>query len=469
MGSSPTFLYNYHLTHTVLMYTPLLLVYIALSVGFLFVLVLWLRLHAFIALLLTSIFLGLLCGVDYIDIAAAIQDGMGGTLGFVATVVGIGAIFGQVLESSGGTEAIARSLIRRFGEKYAPWSLSIAGFLVAIPVFFDVGFILLVPIIYVLSRETNRSVLLYAIPLLAGLAVTHAFIPPTPGPVAVADILGADLGLVALVGFVVAIPTVAVAGPIFGQWIAKRIHPQLPPAPDAPDPTTPAADLPSFGLVTGIILIPLLLMMSGSIYAMLQKSGVVDDTHLGAILSFFGHPFVALLFSTLVALYVLGRRRGLSKELLQKLSDKSLAPAGMIVLVTGAGGVFKQMLTITGVGDSLAYALSESGLPVLLLAFVIAVLVRVSLGSLTVSMITAAGIVAPILDRMDISDMQRALVVIAIASGGTMLSHVNDSGFWLVGKYLGMNEKETLKSWTVMESIIGLMGFAMTSLLWCWV
>ncbi|MFV0398285.1 MAG: gluconate:H+ symporter [Bacteroidales bacterium] len=445
--------------------TLLLLGSTAFSILLLLVLILWLRLHAFIALLVISIFLGVTLGLPYNEIVGAIQQGMGGTLGFVATVVGIGAIFGQVLESSGGTEAIARSLIRYFGEKKAHWSLMIAGFMIAIPIFFDVGFILLIPIVQVLARETKKSVVLYAIPLLAGLAVTHSFVPPTPGPVAVADMIGAELGWVILMGFIVGIPTAIIAGPIYGQWISRYIHPTLPIVADQAE-NEDNTSLPSFWLVSSIILVPLVLMISGSLVEFASKQGYISNPPLVSLISFLGHPFVALLISTFIGLYILGIRRGFSAKILQELSNKALAPAGMIVLITGAGGVFKQMLIVSGVGTALASSMSDLGIPVLLLAFVIAALVRVSLGSASVSMITAAGIIGPVLEMISIDAPHRALVVIAIASGATVLSHVNDSGFWLVGKYLGLTESQTLKTWTVMETIIGVVGFLITALLY---
>ena len=445
--------------------TLLLLGSAAFSILLLLVLILWLRLHAFIALLIISIFLGIVLGLPFNEIVDAIQQGMGGTLGFVATVVGIGAIFGQVLEASGGTEAIARSLIRAFGERKAHWSLVIAGFMIAIPIFFDVGFILLIPIVQVLARETKKSIVLYAIPLLAGLAVTHAFIPPTPGPVAVADMIGAELGWVILMGFIVGIPTAIIAGPIYGQWISRYIHPSLPPDIEHLD-NDESSSLPSFWLISSIILVPLILMISGSLVEFASKQGYIFNPPLVSLISFLGHPFVALLISTFIGLYILGIRRGFSAKTLQDLSNKALAPAGMIVLITGAGGVFKQMLIVSGVGTALASSMSDLGIPVLLLAFVIAALVRVSLGSASVSMITAAGIVGPVLEMISIDAPHRALVVIAIASGATVLSHVNDSGFWLVGKYLGLTESQTLKTWTMMETIIGVVVFTITALLY---
>lgn len=446
-----------------------LLLVTVLAIGLLLMLVLWVKLHPFLSLLITSMFLGIASGMPLDKVTTAIQSGLGGTLGFVATVVGIGSIFGQILEASGGTEAIAKTLIKRFGQKNAHWSLSIAGFLIAIPVFFDVGFIILVPIVYALAKDTKKSTLFYAIPLLAGLAVTHTFIPPTPGPVAVAEMLGADLGWVILAGAIIGLPVAILAGPVFGKYIGNKIY-VSPPAyvmeeleKNSGDKDT--RELPSFGIVSSIIGIPLVLMIIKSFIELFIKLGYMPEGLLYEISAFLGHPFTALIIATLIAAWLLGTRRGYTRKELLDISSKALAPAGMIILIIGSGGAFKQMLIDSGVGNVLADLISQTSLPPIVLAFIIAAAVRIILGSATVSMITAAGIVAPILGAYAISDMHRALIVISIASGATILSHVNDSGFWLVGKYLGLTEIQTLKSWTVMETIIALGGFSLSLLL----
>lgn len=446
-----------------------LLLVTVLSIGLLLILVLWVKLHPFLSLLITAMFLGIASGMPLEKVTAAIQNGLGGTLGFVATVVGIGSIFGQILEASGGTEAIAKTLIKRFGKEKAHWSLSFAGFLIAIPVFFDVGFIILVPVVYALAKDTKKSTLFYAIPLLAGLAVTHTFIPPTPGPVAVADMLGADLGWVILMGAIIGLPVTILAGPLFGKFIGSRI---LVAPPDhvmeelnKGEDTENTRPLPSFSMVASIIGIPLILMIVKSMIELFIKLGYMEKGLFYELAVFFGHPFTALIIATLIAAWLLGSKRGYSRKELLDISTKALAPAGMIILIIGSGGAFKQMLIDSGVGDVLAGLISQTNFPPIILAFIIAAAVRVILGSATVSMITAAGIVGPILTAYTISDMHRALIVISIASGATVLSHVNDSGFWLVGKYLGLTEVQTLKSWTVMETIIGLGGFAFALLL----
>ncbi len=439
-----------------------------LSIGLLLYLVLRVKLHPFLSLLITAMFLGVTSGMPLSKVNTAIQNGLGGTLGFVATVVGIGGIFGQILEASGGTEAIARNLIRRFGKDKAHWSLVMAGFLIAIPVYFDVGFIILVPVVYALAKDTKRSTLFYAIPLLAGLAVTHTFVPPTPGPVAVADMLGADLGWVILIGSLIGLPVAILAGPVFGSYISKKIN-VAPPKhmmEELNNGTEQSeCSLPSFTAVATIIGMPLFLMVVKSVIELLIKLGYMQEGIVYDISVFVGHPFTALIIATLMAAYFLGTRRGFTRKQLLDVSAKALAPAGMIILIIGSGGAFKEMLIQSGVGNVLAEGISATKLPPIVLAFIIAAAVRITLGSATVSMITAAGIIGPILEAYTLSEIHLALIVISIASGATILSHVNDSGFWLVGKYLGLTEMQTLRSWTVMETIIALGGFGIALLL----
>ncbi|AXM89063.1 gluconate transporter [Anoxybacillus ayderensis] len=413
------------------------------------------KLHAFVALLLVSLLVGVAAGMPLKSVIESIQNGMGGTLGFVAVVVGLGAMFGQMLEASGGAERLAQTLMKKFGEDKAQWALGITGFLVAIPVFFDVGFIILVPIVYGLAKKTGRSLLYYGIPLLAGLAVTHSFIPPTPGPIAVANLIGADLGWVILFGFIAGVPAMMVAGPLFGKYIAKKIHASIPSYMEWKEHDN-ERDLPSFGLIAVIILIPLLLILMNTV------SGVVlpEKNMFRSFFTFLGHPFVALTIATLLAFYFLGRKRGFSKQQVQDIATKALEPAGIIILVTGAGGVFKQILVDSGVGKVLADMMATSTLPPIVLAFIIAALVRISQGSATVAMVTSAGLMAPFIETLNLTGPILGLITIAIAAGATILSHVNDSGFWLVNRYFGLEVKDTLKSWTVMETIIAFVGFS---------
>jgi len=448
------------------MSTPYLLFIVISAVAVLLILVLKLKISAFISLLLTSIYVGILAGMPLNEVAGSIQEGMGSTLGFVATVVGLGAIFGQMLESSGGAESLAHSLLRKFGQDKAPWAMAITGFIIAIPVFLDVGFIILVPIIYALSKDTKRSLLYYGIPLLAGLAVTHSFIPPTPGPVAVADIINAQLGWVILFGVILGFPVAVLAGPVWGKYISRKIH-LNPPAEIAESMEIPEngnSNLPSFRLIATLIGVPLLLILLNTLTGVLVDRAVLQKSLFTDLVKFIGHPFSALIIATLLAIYFLCIRRGMPRQKILDLSTKALGPAGIIILITGAGGILKQILVDSGIGEIMAESIAGSAMPPILLAWLLAAIVRVTQGSATVAMITAAGIMAPVLNEIGLNDPQRALVVLAIASGATLLSHVNDSGFWLVGKYLGMNEKQTLQSWTVMESIIAVCGLLLTLL-----
>ena len=435
------------------------------SIGLLLFIILKLKIQAFLALLVTSLFLGLITGMPMDSIIKSVLDGMGSTLGFVATVVGLGAIFGQMLDSSGGAESLAHCLTNRFGKEKAHYALVLTGFLVGIPIFLDVGFIILVPVLYALAKNSKKSLLYFAIPLLAGLAVTHAFVPPTPGPVATAEIIGADLGWVALFGIIIGIPTAIIAGPVFGKYISRKIHVEVPVTFESPEENRSSTDLPSFWLVIAIIAVPLVLILDNTVSGVWANAHGMKNHVVIKLLAFAGHPVIALLIATLLAIYAMGIKRGFTKDSILQLSTKSLAPAGLIILITGAGGVFKQMLVDSGIGVQLAGSMSHSALPPIVLAYILALLIRVSQGSATVAMITSAGIISPLLTSFALSDPHRALIVIAIAAGATTASHVNDSGFWLVGKYLGMNEKQTLQSWTVMETIISVTGFSLALLL----
>lgn len=434
--------------------TVLILVAVA-GIFVLLYLVMKVKLHAFVALLLVSLLVGAAAGMPLDEVLQSVQSGMGGTLGFVAIVVGLGAMFGQMLEVSGGAERLAQTLIQKFGEDKAQWALGLAGFMVAIPVFLDVGFIILVPIVYGLAEKTGRSLLYYGIPLLAGLAVTHAFIPPTPGPIAAANLVGADLGWVILFGAIAGLPAMIVAGPLFGRYIAKRIHASVPEYMLLVEKQHDR-ELPGFGMVAGIILIPIVLILVNTVSGVLLPK----DNLVALVLGFVGHPFVALLIATFLAFVLLGTRRGYSREDVQNIATKALEPAGIIILVTGAGGVFKTVLIDSGVGQVLGDLMAASALPPLLLAFLIAGAVRVIQGSATVAMVTGAGLMVPIIQTLQLEGAVLGLIVLAIAAGATMLSHVNDSGFWLVNRYFGLSEKDTLRSWTVMTTLVSLIGFA---------
>lgn len=431
---------------------PLLAVIVAAALV-LFGLIMRLKLHAFVALLLVSIATALAVGVSPGDIAEIIEDGMGGTLGFVAVVVGLGAMFGQVLKESGAAAKMADTIVEAFGEKRVPWSLGLAGFIVAVPVFFDVGLVLLMPIVYRLVRRLGVGLLVLALPLLAGLSAAHSLVPPTPGPVAAAAALGADLGWVIVFGFVAGLPAVVVAGVWYGRWIGDRVEVSLPEglADEVEDDVEP----PSFWLVLAVLAAPLALIMTGT----LSETLLEEDSTAALWLGFIGDPFVALIVAVLLAFYVLGTRQGLSRERVQGAATRALEPVGLILLVTGAGGVFGAVLEAGGVDDVLEEVLEATGMPVILLAFLAALVFRVVLGSGVPAMVTSAAIVAQVAEGQQLGAPMLGAIVVAIGAGSTVLSHVNDSGFWLASRYLNLDEKATLRVWTVMQTILGAVAF----------
>jgi len=349
---------------------------VVFGVATLLTLILRFKLSAFLSLLITSILMGIMAGMSLPDVIQTIQKGMGNTLGFVATVVGLGAIFGQLLESSGGAKALANQLLKWFGKEKASWAMVITGFIISIPVFFDVGLVILAPILYALSRNSGKSLLHYGIPLIAGMAVTHAFIPPTPGPIAVAEILKADLGWVIFFGVLIGIPTSIIAGPIFGKYIAKKIAVYPPSEFDTSNEESSEEEMPSFWLIIAIIATPLFLILFSTLTKLMVEKKIIDSSIFADSIVFIGHPFTALIIATLLAIVFICARQGMSKEKIMDLSTKALGPAGIIILITGAGGVLKQVLIDSGMGKLIAESMAEVALPVILLAWILAVMQR---------------------------------------------------------------------------------------------
>ena len=423
------------------------------GLAILLVLIIKFKIQAMIAILVGALAIGLISGMPADTIITAVNDGIGNTLKGIALLVGLGSMFGAILEISGVAQTLAVTMVKWFGDKKAAWALGITGLIIAMPVFFDAGLIILIPLAFSLAKRTNRSSLFYAIPLLAGLAVGHAFIPPTPGPVLVATMLGVDLGWVILVGVACGIFSMIVAGPVWGAICGKKYYIPVPEH-VANQEDIDESKLPNFWTIVGIILIPLVLIILDSV------SGVVPAlAFLQPIFSFLGEPFVALLIATIVAMLLLGVKHGYNTEELEKIMTKSLEPTGMILLVTACGGVLRYVLQYSGLGDVIGNAVAEMSLPLVVLAFIVAALVRVCVGSATVAMTMAAGIVAAIPGIAELSPLYLACVTAAVAGGATVCSHFNDSGFWLVKSLVGMDEKTTLKTWTIMETLVGTTGF----------
>lgn len=419
----------------------------------LLVLIIKFKIHAMLSILIGAVVIGLIAGMSFSDIVQAVDDGIGNTLKGIALLVGLGSMFGAILEASGGAQTLAVTMVKRFGDQKAAWALGITGLVIAMPVFFDAGLIILIPLAFSLAKRTKRSSLFYVIPLLAGLAVGHAFIPPTPGPVLVATMLGVDLGWVILVGVLCGIFAMIVAGPVWGSICGKKY--------DVPVPEHVAnqadfdeSKLPGFGTVTAIILIPLVLIVLKSVAGVIPAMSGIEP-----VLNFLGQPFMALLIATLVAMFLLGTKHGYTLPELENIMTKSLEPTGLILLVTACGGVLRYVLQYSGLGDVIGNAVASANLPLVLVAFLVAALVRICVGSATVAMTMAAGIIAAMPGIASLSPMYLACVTAAVAGGATVCSHFNDSGFWLVKSLVGLDEKTTLKTWTIMETLVGGTGF----------
>ncbi|MGW2012326.1 GntP family permease [Streptomyces nigrescens] len=458
-----------------------LLTVAALGIALLLALIIKVRLQPFVALLTVSIAVGLAAGlsvtelfgtVQKSDAVSLIETGMGGILGHVAIIIGLGTMLGAILEVSGGAEVLSTRLLRLFGEKREPLAMGLTGLIFGIPVFFDVGIFVLAPIVYAAAKRSGKSILLYCMPLLAGLSMTHAFLPPHPGPVAAAGLFKVDLGWIILMGLICGIPAVLAAWG-YAAWIGKRLFVDVPQdmveaADEARVAVTrekAAAGLTtheepvSLGTVLTIIGTPLLLILLATF-----SSIALAPSDGRSVIEFFGHPFVALSIALLMSYYLLGIRRGWSRKSLETVSTASLKPVGNIILVVGAGGVFGAVLKGSGVATALSDTFHHVGLPVIVLAYLLSLVLRVAQGSATVAIVTTAGIVVPLVEGQGLSPAQLALIIMAISAGSIFASHVNDGGFWMVSKYFGISERDTLKSWTVLESVLSVAGFAVAAL-----
>ena len=422
------------------------------SVLLLLFLVMKARMHAFIALMLVSMGAGLFSGMSLEKITDTMQKGMGGTLGFLAIVVALGAMFGKILHETGALDQIAVKMLKGFGEKRAHYALGIAGLVCALPLFFDVAIVLLIGVAFAVARRTGGNLVKQVIPLFAGVAAAAAFLLPGPTPMLLASQMNADFGWMILIGLAAAIPGMLLAGPLFGSFISKHVTLELPK--DIEEPSIDKSKLPSFGFSLALVLFPLVLVGLKTIGARFTE----EDSSLYQWLQFIGHPFTAILIACLVAIYGLAIRRGMSKDKVMEVCSAAIQPAGIILLVTGAGGVFKQVLVDSGVGPALGNALIGAGLPIAVACFVLSAAVRVIQGSATVACLTAVGLVMPVIGELGYSGAQMAALSVCIAGGSIVLSHVNDSGFWLFGKFTGATEAQTLKTWSIMETILGTTG-----------
>lgn len=431
------------------------------AIALLLFLIIRLKLHAFVALILVSVLTALATGIPVTGVVPTLLDGFGSTLANVALLVGLGVMIGRLLEITGGAAVLAGALIKLFGEKRAPLALGVASLLFGFPIFFDVGLIVMLPIVFSVARRVGGSVLMYALPTAGAFAVMHAFVPPHPGPVTAAVEIEADMGLVLLVGTVLAIPTWYLASYLFGLWAGKKWELAVP-EDIMSDGTVKHENPPRLVTVLAVLLLPMLLIFANTGVTTFVSTGAVSaEATWAQILQLLGQTPIALLITVLFAMVVLSPGR-FTRQRVEEIVGGALGPVCAIILITGAGGMFGGVLRTSGIGDALADSLESTGLPVIVAAFVIALALRVAQGSATVAITTAAGLIAPaVAATSGLSSIDLALIVIAIASGATALSHVNDSGFWLVGRFLGMDVKTTLKTWTVMETLIGFIGFGL--------
>ena len=440
---------------------PLLLIAAGAFAVLLF-LIIRLKVHAFPALILVSLLTAATAGVPLGKVVDVLTEGFGTTLGSVALLVGLGAMLGALLESSGGSRSLADRLVLAFGERRAPLALGVASLLFGFPIFFDAGLVVMLPVVFSVARRVGGSMLLYGIPAVGAFSVMHVFVPPHPGPVTASSFFGADLGILLLVGLVVAIPTWYVAVYLFGMIVGRRLDLPVPETLGSAESTTTEA-APRWTVVVGILLLPMILIFLNTGLSALEDTGtlgsaVTDSPWYDAVV-LLGETPVALLVTLMVALVAFGWRRGTSKKGAQDLLEGALPKVCSVILITGAGGMFGGVLQASGIGDALASSLSGLGFPLILAGFIIAATLRVVQGSATVALTTTAGLIASGVTDAGYNNVQLAAMVVAVAAGSVVLSHVNDSGFWLVGNLLELDEVTTLRIWTVLETLIGVVGF----------
>jgi GntP family gluconate:H+ symporter len=461
--------------------TTTLLLIAAGAVALLLFLIIKVKLHAFVALVLVSALTALAAGIPVADVPSALTSGFSNTLGSVALLVGFGVMIGRLLEVTGGAQVLADTLIGRFGEKRAPLALGIAALLFGFPIFFDAGLVVFLPIIITVARRFGGSVLLYAFPAAGAFAAMHALVPPHPGPVAASELLGANIGLTLIIGVPVAVVSWYVGAFLVSQFIGRKVYVDVPTAlfgeinggrevdndgAAAGTTTTTTRTAPAFATVLGVLLLPFVLISCNTVIDTLMTAGVIEEGATWAeFLKLIGTTSIALLITVIVATLVLGLR-GRSMSDVTDILDNALGPICAIILITGAGGMFGGVLRTSGIGDALSGSLSNLGFSLILQAFLISTLLRVAQGSATVALTTTAGLLSASVAAAGLSNVQLTALVMAIAAGATVLSHVNDSGFWLVSRFFGMDVKTTLKTWTVMETTLGLSAFALSLGLW---
>jgi GntP family gluconate:H+ symporter len=436
-----------------------LVVWAIVSIAVIVLLISYFKVHAFISLLVGSGFVGLASGLAAPEVIKQFQNGFGSTLGGVGVLVALGTMLGKLLADSGGADRIVDTILEWAGERRLPWAMTLIAMIIGIPLFFEVGVVLLMPVIILMARRSGTSIVRVGIPALAGLSIMHGLVPPHPGPLIAVTALKADLGHTMAIGLVLAIPTVIVAGPIFGTWIGKRVFPQ-PPERLVEEFTNrdkgALATAPGFGVTLGTVLLPVVLMLGRALADVL----LAEDSPARAWIDFIGDPLIAMLTSVVVAMATFGYLRGFSRQKVSAVLGSSLAPIAGIVMIIGAGGGFKQMLIAGGIGTAIAKAAASSSVSPLVLGWLIAVGIRLATGSATVATVTASGLMAPIMKDLQ-AGASAPFVALAIGAGSLFFSHVNDAGFWLVKEYFGMSVGETIKTWSTMETILSVVGLVL--------
>ncbi|MFG6401932.1 MULTISPECIES: GntP family permease [unclassified Microbacterium] len=435
----------------------------AAAIAVILFLVIVVKLHAFLVLVLVSLLTAVATGIPTGEISGVLISSFGGTLGTVALLVGLGAMLGSLVESSGGARVLADKMVDIFGEKRAAFALGIASLIIGFPIFFDAGLIVMLPIVFAVARRIGgKNLLLYGITSAAAFSVMHVFLPPHPGPVTATEYFEANLGLVLLIGILIAFPTWYVSGYLWAKSVNKRIPLPVLALFGRPEDDVQPTNPPKAGTVIGVIAVPLVLIFLNTGLDALGSLGVVDpDAVWVQALTLIGTSPVALLIAVLVALVVLGRARGENGSALEKIVERSLGPICSVILITGAGGMFGGVLRASGIGDALSGTLNDLGLPVIFAAYIIALVLRVAQGSATVALVTSAGLVAPAVLSGGFNPVEVAAITLAAAAGSVFAGHVNDSGFWLVGRLFGMDVKTTLKTWTVQQALESVIGFVL--------
>lgn len=425
------------------------LVIIAIGVALLLLLMIKFKLNGFLSLIIVAIIVGVAEGMPIDKVVTSIKNGVGGTLGSLALIIGFGAILGKLLADCGGAQRIATTLIEKFGKKKIQWAVLITGVVVGFALFYEIGFVLLIPLVFTIAAEAEIPLLFIGIPMAAALSVTHGFLPPHPGPTAIAGIYNANISKTLLYGAILGIPTAIISGPVFSKLLKKMEHP-VPKGLYNPK-IFAEEEMPSFGISVLTALIPVFFMAVEAVANMTLPK----DSTIVRYASFFGDPVIALLIAVIVALFTFGlSRKKKMEEIMQTVAD-AITTIAMVLLIIGGGGALKQVLVDSGVSNYIAGAMQGSNISPLLLAWLIAALLRIALGSATVAAMTAAGIVAPI---VAVTGVSPELMVIATGSGSLIFSHVNDPGFWLFKEYFNLSITETLKSWSAMETLISVCG-----------